>query len=504
VSLPAEPSEKPARWRFTRVERIGLALALFFVLLFAANLERRTALRRMPMTDLGVFSCAAWAVWSGDNLYTISDWHGWHYQYPPTMAILFTPLAHPLPAPLPALAPGEQRNQANTPWGHDAGRGQSNRYGFHKDNMRFFYIVAAWYAVSIFLFLFSAHALACVLEGTTLLTPPPVEQKARRRWWALRWWPLLICAGSVGTELSRGQVDVLMLAAVAFGLYMAAARKEITAGLLFAFPATVKLVPPFLLLYPIWRRRWRMVAGVVLGLVLALLVLPVAAMGPKRTSELYRVWVEVLAKPALGHGTNTSRARELTGMGSTDNQSLLAFIHNWRFHSLPHKERPVEAAAAERYTAYTVGALMLVGILFAAGTRRQDSSRELVFTNGLLVALSLVASPIVHNFYFLMMLPLVAALLERGLGGEIRVHDWNWLSPLLIFMVIDLAARLPGIGPWLRAAGLPFLSLVYVMAAAAVALVKPVSGGNHELTPINTNSGTQVCRPHSTAKRSNL
>jgi alpha-1,2-mannosyltransferase len=501
VTSPPERSEQPARWRFTRGERIALAVALFFVLLFGANLERRTALRRVPMTDLGVFSCAAWAVWSGGNLYTISDWHGWHYQYPPTMAILFTPLAHPLPTPLPALAPGEQRTPTNTPWGYGAGRGQSNRYGFHKDNARFFCIVAAWYAASIFLFLFSAHAIACVLDGTTLRTPLPLEQKARRRWWALRWWPLLICAGSVGTELSRGQVDVLMLAAIALGLYMAAARKEIKAGLLFAFPATVKLVPPFLLLYPIWRRRWRMAAGVVLGLVLALLVLPAAAMGPRRTSELYREWVEVLAKPALGHGTDTSRARELTGMGSTDNQSLLAFIHNWRYHSLPHRERPVEAAPSERYEAYVAGALMLVGILLAAGTRRHDSSRELVLTNGLLVALSLVVSPIVHNFYYLLMMPLVTVLLERGLGGETRTLNWSWLSPLLIFMVIDLAARLPGIGPWLRDAGFPCLSLVYVMGSAAVALVKPSK--NHELTPINTNGGTLVCGQHSARTSSN-
>jgi hypothetical protein len=130
---------------------------------------------------------------------------------------------------------------------------------------------------------------------------------------------------------------------------------------------------------------------------------------------------------------------------------------------------------------------MLVGILLAAGTRRHDSSRELVLTNGLLVALSLVVSPIVHNFYYLLMLPLVAVLFERGLGGETWTLDWSWLSPLLIFMVIDLAARLPGIGPWLRDAGLPFLSLVSVMAAAAVALVRPAR--NHELTPMNTNGG---------------
>ena len=92
-------SSTVARWRFTRAERIWLSISLLVILAFGANLEQRTALRRAPMTDLGVFSCAAWAVHHGDNVYRITDWHGWHYHYPPALAILFRPLEHPLPRP---------------------------------------------------------------------------------------------------------------------------------------------------------------------------------------------------------------------------------------------------------------------------------------------------------------------------------------------------------------------------------------------------------------------
>jgi hypothetical protein len=38
------------------------------------------------------------------------------------------------------------------------------------------------------------------------------------------------------------------------------------------------------------------------------------------------------------------------------------------------------------------------------------------------------------------------------------------------FMLVDLAARLPGIGPWLRDLGAPLLSLVGMIAAGAMAL----------------------------------
>ncbi len=270
--------EIPRGWFFSRCEWIGLALGLIVVLAFGANLEKRTALRRVPMTDLGVFACAASAVWNGDNLYTISDWHGWHYQYPPTLAILFRPLAHPVPTAPPVLPAGEERTELNTPWGYGVPGGHSF-YGLHEQNLRFFWIVAVWYFLSVLFFFLSAHALACALEGTGLREPPPVGKAGRGRWWALRLLPLLVCAGSVGTELSRGQVDVLMLVVIALGLYLAAAGREFKSGLCFSFPATIKLFPPLLLLYPVWRRRWRMTAGMVAGLAAALVILPAVGAG---------------------------------------------------------------------------------------------------------------------------------------------------------------------------------------------------------------------------------
>src|SRR5712672_180785 len=217
-------------WQFSRRERTWLWISLFLVLAFGANLEKRTALRRVPMTDLSVPVCAAGAVLKGENLYWMREWHGYHYNYPPTLAILLTPLAHPVPSPPRELLLGEQRTDSNTPWGYDIASGR-HFYGLHQDNARFFVITAVWYFLNIALIALSAHALACALEGCCLRDPPPLERRLRRRWWALRGLPLLVCAGSLGTDLSRGQMDVLMLAAMAFGLYVAAARRDFQAGL---------------------------------------------------------------------------------------------------------------------------------------------------------------------------------------------------------------------------------------------------------------------------------
>jgi len=468
----ATNSEPRRGWHFNGRERIWLATGLFALLAFGANLEQRTALRRTPMTDLGVFSCAAGAVRNGQDLYAITDWHGWHYQYPPALAILFTPLALAVPVSPPVLPAGVERTAANTPWGYGIA-GHHRFYGLHAENARFFGIVAVWYVISVALIFFSTHALACALEGSGLKDPPPDEQRPRRRWWLLRTLPLLVCAGSLGTDLSRGQVDVLMLAAMSFAIYLAAAGREGTAGFWLSLSAAVKLFPVLLLIYPVWQQRWRMMIGAVAGIVLAIAIVPGVALGPTQSIQLYRSWVRVLAKPALGLGADTSRTRELTGMSGTDNQSLLSFIHNWRYHDLPRSQRPTVAPSVERYTAYAIGALILLGVILAIGTQRRDAPRHLLISTGLLMGVALIVNPVSHNEYFLLLLPLVTGLLDRGLQAPARpgfVPDGKAFFIVMAFMLTDLAARLPGIGPWLRELGVPLLSLTAMMAVGAMAL----------------------------------
>ncbi|HEV2693345.1 MAG TPA: glycosyltransferase family 87 protein [Verrucomicrobiae bacterium] len=458
-----------ANWNLRRHERISLIITLCALIAFGFLQERRTALRHAPMTDLGVFCIASGAIWSGENPYAISDWHGWHYQYPPALAILFLPLAEPVPQQPPALPPGTLKTAANTPWGYAIDG--KNYYGFHAENTHFFFVVAAWYVISLLGILLSAHALACALESRKLRSPPPEDAYARRRWWWRRLLPLAVCAGSLATDLSRGQADILMLTAIALGLYLLTANAKFKAGLCFAFPATVKLFPPLLLAYPFIRRQWSMAMGIVAGLIILLGVLPLVILGPKRTTELYQCWIEVLAKPALGHGADTSRLKELTGMGSTDNQSLLATIHNWTYHSLTRDQRPAEAAPWERNTVYAVGALMIISTLYVIGLRRTDSPQELLVIAGLLVGIALVVSPIVHNFYYLLMLPLVAALIDLGLPQANRPGlNWKFILPVVIFMLGDLLARMPGIGRMLRDNGITTLSLLWLLAAGTLFL----------------------------------
>jgi hypothetical protein len=269
-------------------------------------------------------------------------------------------------------------------------------------------------------------------------------------------------------------VDVFMLAAIALGLYLAASLREFSAGFCLSFPATVKLFPALVLLYPLWRGRWRMSAGVFAGLVFFLVLLPAAVVGPRKTVELYQTLSRVLVKPALGQGNDKSRSNELTAMNNTDNQSLLAGIHNWTHHDLPRRKRPEEASPLARRAVYATGLVLLGGVMWAMRLRRSDSPLDLLLSTGLLMGASLVISPVAHNYYYLLMLPLIAALVDYGMPTN---PDGPWrrrvMAPVAVFMVVDFVARVPVAGEVLRDWGAPLLSLILIMATGAIVLLRP-------------------------------
>ena len=116
---------------------------------------------------------------------------------------------------------------------------------------------------------------------------------------------------------------------------------------------------------------------------------------------------------------------------------------------------------------------MLLGVGVVSGIRRQDKPPDLLIIAGLLVGLAFVVSPIVHNYYYLVLLPLVAALLDCSLPDDSgRALNRKLLAVLAIFTVGDMLARLPGIGNHLRDFGVPLLTMVAMMCAGATVLLR--------------------------------
>ena len=305
-------------------------------LLFGAVVEWRSAFLKRRMTDLGVFLRASWALRVGADFYSIEDDNHWHYHYPPLFAILLTPLAD---------APKDASRAGMLPFGVS---------------------VVVWYLASLAFVALAVHWLANALEYQSARPIVP----GCRRWWMLRALPVVVCLPILGASLVRGQVDPLLLLLLC-GMAAAAVRgRSGQAGFWLAGAICLKIIPAFLLVYPLWRRDKRWLAGCAVGLFVGMVLIPAAVLGPSLVVTRYRKLAEVLVLPAFGKGEDRTRAKELTDTTSTDSQSFLAILHN-----LTHWDRntrPAQASADVRRVHWIIGGILTLLTLAAARWRRVE------------------------------------------------------------------------------------------------------------------------------------
>jgi hypothetical protein len=396
----------------------------------------RSAFLSRHMTDLQVYLRAAWAVRAGEDMYTVLDDNKWHYHYPPLLAIVLTPLADAPPGTAPLVAAVPLAVSA-----------------------------ALWYAFSLGCVALSAHWLASALEETAGIPVPP---RGSRRWWTLRMLPVLVCAPPILGTVVRGQVNTVLLLLLC-GMFASALRgRSWRAGFWLAGAICLKVIPAFLLVYPLWRRDLRWLAGSVLGLVVGMVVIPAAVLGPGRTLGYYKEWTEVLIRPGLGEGDDQSRAKELTGATSTDSQSFEILMHNalhmaqalqtgdpprdkglYYWLTWERLGRAPQPAPATRLAHWLLGGALTGLTLLASGWRRPGRYATL-FGLGSLTLLMPLLSPVCHLHYFCLALPLVMGLLWNSWDDPALDVRGSRIGPglallLAVHFVGNTVPRLPGL-----------------------------------------------------------
>jgi alpha-1,2-mannosyltransferase len=422
-------------------------LAGFFVLavLFGLLVELRSAYLQRRMGDLCVFLRTSWAVRVGLDIYTVTDHNGFHYHYPPLFAILMVPLADP--------PPGADRS-----W-----------------TLPYPVTVAIWYAFSLLCLFTAVHWLAGALEQTRrqgcragarpsqslemspsagfgekgspghLVTLSPCLSSA----WLLRVLPILACLPPIGHTLMRGQVSLLLLLLLCATLAALLRGRSWQAGLWLAGAICLKVIPAFLILYPLSRRDGRCLAGCAMGLVLGLAIIPAAVLGRARTVAYYQEWTHVLLWPALGAGSDQSRAKELLEATATDSQSIQAALHNALYPDLA--TRPPQPSMAVRCIHWLAGGLLTLLTLLIAG-RRQDGP-AVAITFGALTVLMLLISPVCHLHYFCLSLPLAMGSLatvwnhethERPEKGK-RIGRVALVAVLILYAIANALPQFPSL-----------------------------------------------------------
>lgn len=397
------------------------AIAAFFALAvaFGVWVEIHSAFFKVRYTDLADFLRAGWAVRSGNDLYSITEEHGWHYNFPPLLAIVMVPLADP-----------------------PKGVSRAGMVAFPVS-------VALWYALSLLFLGAASHIMARALEETATQSRMRRGPPSWRQWWRLRLLPLVVCIAPIGFTLSRGQVNLLLLLLLVAMVAGVVARRSLRAGVLLAAAACIKIFPLYLVVYPVWRRDWRLLAGCAAGLLAGLVLIPVAVFGFPRTVAYYSELNSAVLEPAIVGGADRSRATELINPNATDSQSFQTTIHNtihWREQlSLKRRLRTTRVSPWVRTAHWAVLTVLTIITLAAAGSpRNRDGFKEIALLSTLII-LMVLGSPVCHLHYFAMALPLVAVLLvagERGRAGCVG-GGFAWL--LGAYLVMNSLPLLPGL-----------------------------------------------------------
>ncbi len=391
-----------------RFERVGLALLGLALLAFGGVVLLRSAFQESRKTDFGVYCRAAHAVRVGNDIYGLNtcDDNGWHYCYPPPFAVAVLPFADPF------------------------------AFQDHAGYLPFWVSVTAWYLLSVGLIAWSLHRFAAAVL--------PGEVPFSRRWWYARTVPFYLCVGGLTYTLARGQVNIVVVAAIA-GLFTANCRRQpIRAGLWLAGAVALKVIPAYLLLDTLVRKDWRSVLGLSLGLALLLVALPAAVWGWQGMIDNNLTFVDaVLAPGALGIGDQT-RALELTNTASTDSQSFQAAVHNLRHPDA--EKRPVNADRVGKLFHVAVSGFLTLTMLAVAAFRgvRDGAAERLIFLGCVTIAM-LHITPVSHMHYYALGLPLVAGLWLQGLRdrpGRLTC-DPATLALLVAWGVIVVVMLLP-------------------------------------------------------------
>ena len=400
--IPAAPLSRRGRWGIW-------ALAGLLVVFFGYTLDR-AAFQQPRKGDLDVYLRAAWAAREGSSLYQITDPHGWHYLYPPLLATLMIPLAD---------APDEASAESKA------------------GTLPYWISVTIWYWFGVACILATVHMVASALEDTGAARGAPPPPKYSQGWWALRLLPLLLTLFFAGDGLGRGQSTPILLLCLA-GCGAAILRgRSLGAGLWLGTAAIIKLFPAYLLIYPLWRRDKRFLAGALAAIVIGVL-LPVAIMGPSASLTAYREFVgERLLGEASGGG-DPAVAEELHGT----NSRIQSF--EYMLYDMVHPDRGSRAAQppGEYFLAHIAIAALLTGGALWAMRRRGDGLAEFLFFAALVqlvVPILPVSRPHYYVFGILILAGLYAAEWPRRRGL------WAGWPVALAAMAYLLAGILDGV-----------------------------------------------------------
>lgn len=398
------PGGHPGVGRRATWERWVAAALLVAVVVFGAVVVQRSAFGERRRTDAGVFFRAGYAVREGIDPYAARDDNGWAFLYAPGVAVLMAPLSDP-------------------PAGAD-----------RRGHLPYAVSVVLWYAMSVVLLFLAVHWAARAMEETSEDGLIRGIGPSQAGWWQARLWPMLVTLPDAGSTLSRGQINIHLVACMAGAMLLVSRGRWVWAGAAIGMGVFLKVLPGLLAVLPMARlggaSHRRVIAGMALMGVASGVALPMAAWGPEGAWERTETFVREVLLPGLSEDKEGSRQAGNSFAG-TDNLSIQGSIHNVMHIRTPRGQRPDEPAwwVQEVHVA-VCGALVLLTVASFRPRRERGPDgaeedaeawtradrRDVVMRLAMLAALIPLAAPMTHRHYFIMVMPAVAVAVFLHIG----------------------------------------------------------------------------------------
>lgn len=315
-------------------------------------------------------------------------------------------------------------------------------------------VVAAWFAVQV------VHR----------------PQGATRIPRAQLWVPYVMASGLVISNLETGQVNILIIALLYGALFLYTIGRDWQGGFTLGMATALKLTPGLFIPYFMLKREWTMVAGTVIGMGIAWVVVPIALLGWTAFLDVHAGWLEKIM-PFLVDGTGA----EGPGGFRHTNQSLSAVLHRTL------TQTPADAGQGAFYVNVvalapaTVSTLVrLISLAIVAGLawlcrpgREERGRPEFGLECALVLIAALLISPISWiNHYVGLLLPYVAAVHYVGT----RAATLPTRRFLAVATGVSFVLLVTSVSVLLQAFSLPFLGAVVLAAGLTVALIRERSG----------------------------
>jgi hypothetical protein len=300
-------------------------------------------------------------------------------------------------------------------------------------------------------------------------------EKGPKAWWVVAL-PSALSLPLIFDTFNLGQPNLMLLALMLAGLALLQSERPWSAGAMFALATALKAFPISVLLYLLWRRRWRAAAAMVIGLGVFLLIVPAPFRGFERNLQEIKTWSEGMVLSASQDGFGQRPEQNW----SWENNSIIAVTHRLL---RPVNAEEIDPLAKPIYVnilnlSYQQANLVLLAIAGLIGVgfcavlppERRRTSRSDAAEFALLLSLMTIASPLARAYYFVWLLFPVTVLVYRAAlepCAQVRRTTWGLLTlAAALFAISPLFGRAhwpQALGNWFWATAIVAGALVWHM-----------------------------------------